>query len=147
MSIHLTTLRELYRYLKFKPTNLVTKTRVLCLNYHVVTDQFDENECVKGIWSSTKDFINAAKALRAEAISIVSVQDAQNILANSQEGTFACITVDDGHCSNVNVAEIAEYYSIPVTLFINGAYLNDADVNIFAASSWYYNNLCKKTET
>lgn len=98
--------------------------RVYCL--HHVCAEFDAETMVACDWTQIDEFKKKIIAVRQNGVEFISMTDAQEIM---QRDIFRCkkyavLTFDDGYASLKEILPWLEEQKIPVTLFINGKYLD-----------------------
>ena len=98
--------------------------RVFCL--HHVCEQYDEETMYLCDWMELGAFKNKVIELRKSGYQYISLTEAYNHLQNDfiRRGKYAVLTFDDGYKSLCEVLPWLEEQNIPVTLFINGKYLD-----------------------
>lgn len=98
--------------------------RVFC--FHHVSDTFDETTMHRGDWLQTDAFKHAIVKLQDEGYSFISLQEAHEKLKHDvfRFSKYAVLTADDGWGSLRNVLPWLNEQKIPVTLFLNPAYLD-----------------------
>lgn len=98
--------------------------RVLC--FHQVSDTFDENDMVRIDWLETDVFKQRIESLRKEGYKFISLQQAQEMMRLDwiRSKKYAVLTADDGWATLKNVLSWLNEQKIPVTLFLNPAYLD-----------------------
>lgn len=98
--------------------------RVYCL-HHVcaVFDAESMNECD---WMQIDEFKNKVLAMQQGGVEFISLTDAYQHLCKDwiRRKKYAVLTFDDGYASLKEILPWLEKKHIPVTLFINGKYLN-----------------------
>lgn len=98
--------------------------RVFCL--HHVCEQFDADVMHPCDWMALNDFKQKINALRNQRYQFISLTKAYDHLQKDwfRRQKYAVLTFDDG-CKSLNaVLPWLEAQQIPVTLFINGKYLD-----------------------
>lgn len=98
--------------------------RVFC--FHHISDAFDESTMKNGDWLQTDAFILAIEKLLYEGYSFISLPEAQEKLSHDifRWHKYAVLTADDGWASMRNILPWLNQQQIPVTLFLNPAYLD-----------------------
>lgn len=98
--------------------------RVFCL--HHVCEQFDAESMYLCDWMEFSDFKEKINALRSYGYRFISLTEAYNHLNNDRfrRKKYAVLTFDDGYKSLLDILPWLERQNIPVTLFINGKYLD-----------------------
>lgn len=98
--------------------------RVLC--FHQVSDAFDESYMERIDWLSTDVFKQRIESLRQKGYAFISLLEARDKM---QRDIFRCkkyavLTADDGWATLKNVLPWLNEQQVPVTLFLNPAYLD-----------------------
>jgi len=99
--------------------------RVYCL--HHVCKQFGAEWMREGDWMPIDEFKCKVLALRQSGLEFISLTEAHRRLALSsafRQKRYAVLTFDDGYASLKEILPWLEDQNIPVTLFINGKYLD-----------------------
>lgn len=98
--------------------------RVFCL--HHVCEQFDADAMYACDWMALDEFKHKINALRRQGYLFVSLTKAYYHLKKDyfRRKKYAVLTFDDGYKSLKEVLPWLEEQQIPVTLFINGKYLD-----------------------
>ena len=98
--------------------------RVFCL--HHVCEQFDADAMYACDWVAMDEFKQKIIALRNQGYQFISLTEAYNHLKKDyfRRKKYAVLTFDDGYKSLKEVLPWLEAQKIPVTLFINGKYLD-----------------------
>lgn len=98
--------------------------RVFCL--HHVCEQFDAEAMYPCDWVAMDEFKQKIIALRNQGYQFISLKDAYEHLQKDwfRRKKYAVLTFDDGYKSLNEVLPWLEEQQIPVTLFINGQYLD-----------------------
>ena len=98
--------------------------RVFC--FHHVSNTFDESTMKKGDWLQTEKFKQAIEKLRGEGYVFVSLAEANEKLIHDvfRWRKYAVLTADDGWASICNILPWLNEQQIPITLFLNPAYLD-----------------------
>jgi peptidoglycan/xylan/chitin deacetylase (PgdA/CDA1 family) len=98
--------------------------RVFCL--HHVCEQFDADAMYACDWMALDEFKQKIIALRRQGYQFISLTDAYEYLKKDwfRRKKYAVLTFDDGYKSLNEVLPWLEEQQIPVTLFINGQYLD-----------------------
>lgn len=98
--------------------------RVLC--FHQVSDAFDERYMEPIDWLETDVFKQRIESLRKEGYKFISLPEAQEKMRKNRIRCkkFAVLTADDGWATLRNVLPWLNEQQIPVTLFLNPAYLD-----------------------
>lgn len=98
--------------------------RVYCL--HHVCAQFDSESMNECDWMQIDKFKRKVLALQQNGVAFISLTEAYchicNDLFRSKE--YAVLTFDDGYASLKEILPWLEEQKIPVTLFVNGKYLD-----------------------
>ena len=100
--------------------------RVFCL--HHVSDLFDANTMYEVDWMQTDAFQKEIRQLKAAGYSFITLEEAQSHIQHDmfRRHKYAVLTADDGWASIVNILPWLSEQNIPITLFINPAYLDGA---------------------
>lgn len=98
--------------------------RVFCL--HHVCEQFDADAMYACDWVAMDEFKQKIIALRNQGYQFISLTEAYDHLKKDHFRCkkYAVLTFDDGYMSLKEVLPWLEAHQIPVTLFINGKYLD-----------------------
>ena len=98
--------------------------RVFCL--HHVCEQFDADAMHACDWMAMDEFKQKIIALQNQGYQFISLTDAYEYLKKDwfRRKKYAVLTFDDGYKSLNEVLPWLEEEMIPVTLFINGKYLD-----------------------
>lgn len=98
--------------------------RVFC--FHHVCEKYDEESMYLCDWMSIKDFKQYIYTLRDKGYQFISLTEAYNHLMHDffRKKKYAVITFDDGFKSILEIIPWLISEKIPVTLFINGKYLD-----------------------
>ena len=98
--------------------------RVFCL--HHVCEKFDDESMYPCDWMELSVFQTKINELRNQGWQFISVTAAYQRLKNDRlrRKKYAVLTFDDGYKSLLEVLPWLEEQNIPVTLFINGKYLD-----------------------
>lgn len=98
--------------------------RVFCL--HHVCEQFDADTMYACDWMALDEFKQKIISLRNQGYQFISLTDAYEYLKKDwfRRNKYAVLTFDDGYKSLNEVLPWLEEEMIPVTLFINGKYLD-----------------------
>lgn len=98
--------------------------RVFC--FHQVSDVFDESYMERIDWLSTDVFKQRIESLRGEGCKFISLPEAQERMKRDwiRCKKYAVLTADDGWATLKNVLPWLNEQQIPVTLFLNPAYLD-----------------------
>ena len=109
-----------WRWLKF----WLQPIRVFCM--HHVCEYYDEEVMCSCDWMALSEFKNKIIALQKEGYHFISLTNAYHYLHNEfiRRKKLAVITFDDGYKSLLEVLPWLKEQQIPVTLFINGKYLD-----------------------
>jgi peptidoglycan/xylan/chitin deacetylase (PgdA/CDA1 family) len=100
---------------------------ILILNFHQISSQFNPKIDLQSNWTSLNSFNQTIGFLQANNYQLISLKEAVNIVESKQKRKkhYAAITFDDGYASILNILPYLEKNKIPVTFFINTAYLDD----------------------
>ncbi|MBR3408654.1 MAG: polysaccharide deacetylase family protein [Paludibacteraceae bacterium] len=98
--------------------------RVLC--FHQVSDAFDESYMERGDWLRTDVFKQRIEGLQQEGYVFISLPEAQEKMKRDRIRCkkYVVLTADDGWATLRNVLPWLNEQQIPVTLFLNPAYLD-----------------------
>lgn len=98
--------------------------RVFC--FHQVSESFDESTMYEGDWMSTSEFKKRIGDLRKQGYSFISLPDAHKYIKHDfiRARKYAVLTADDGWASLKNILPWLKEQQIPITLFLNPAYLD-----------------------
>ena len=98
--------------------------RVFCL--HHVCEKFDDESMYPCDWMELSVFRSKINELRNQGWQFISLTAAYQRLKNDRfrRKKYAVLTFDDGYKSLLEVLPWLEEQNIPVTLFINGKYLD-----------------------
>lgn len=98
--------------------------RVFC--FHQVSDTFDESYMERIDWLSTDVFKQRIETLRRDGYKFISLPVAYKMLKRDgfRSKKYAVLTADDGWATLKNVLPWFNEQQIPVTLFLNPAYLD-----------------------
>ncbi len=99
--------------------------RVFC--FHHVSDIFDERYMEQIDWMQTGTFMQRIESLQGEGYKFISLVEAQEKLKHDwfRRKKYAVLTADDGWATLRNVLPWLNEQQIPVTLFMNPAYLDE----------------------
>lgn len=95
--------------------------------FHHVCSKYDKDSMNKSDWMLIDDFKNNISCLYSEGYEFISLSDAYKHISRD---IFRCkryvvITFDDGYASLKEILPWLQENKIPVTLFINGKYLDN----------------------
>lgn len=98
--------------------------RVFCL--HHVSKQYAEDLMNRGDWMSIEEFKLKVQVMRQNGVEFISLSKAHKHIANDRIRCkkYAVLTFDDGYASLKEILPWLFENKIPVTLFINGKYLD-----------------------
>lgn len=98
--------------------------RVYCL--HHVSATFDAESMNEGDWMQIDEFKSKVMAMQQDGVEFISLTDAYRHMCNDwiRCKEYAVLTFDDGYASLKELLPWLEEQHIPVTLFINGKYLD-----------------------
>lgn len=98
--------------------------RVYCL--HHVCAKFDTASMNQGDWIQIDEFKAKINAMRKDGVEFISLRGAYDKLTNDKfrNSKYAVLTFDDGYASLKEVLPWLAEQKMPVTLFINGKYLD-----------------------
>lgn len=112
--------------------------RVFC--FHQVSETFDAKAMYLGDWTQMEQFKRNIKQLKNQ-YTFISLQEACHKLHHNWLRTkaYAVLTADDGWISLKNILPWLAGQQIPITLFVNPAYLKGEETrenNMSALLSW-----------
>lgn len=98
--------------------------RIFCL--HHVCEQFDVETMYPCDWMALSEFKQKIKDLHNQGYQFIPLMDAYNYLKTDlcRRKKFAVLTFDDGYKSLLEMLPWLKEQNIPITLFINGKYLD-----------------------
>ena len=98
--------------------------RVFCL--HHVCAEFDAEWMNEGDWMQIDEFKHTILSLQQDGVKFISLTEAYRHICKDwiRGKKFAVITFDDGYASIKEILPWLEERDIPVTLFVNGKYLD-----------------------
>lgn len=98
--------------------------RVFCL--HHVCKTFDAESMNQGDWMQIDQFKSKVQAMRQEGVEFISLTETYRHISNDRfrYRKYAALTFDDGYASLKEILPWLKEQKIPVTLFINGKYLD-----------------------
>lgn len=98
--------------------------RVFC--FHQVSDELDETTMKQGDWLPTDRFKRAIRKLQDEGYAFITLLEAHEKLKCDifRFCKYVVLTADDGWASLKNVLPWLSEQKIPITLFLNPAYLD-----------------------
>lgn len=98
--------------------------RAFC--FHHVSDSFDDSTMKRCDWLPTDMFKQLILQLREEGYTFISLPEAQVKLQHDafRRSKYAVLTADDGWASLKNILPWLHEQQIPITLFLNPAYLD-----------------------
>ncbi len=101
--------------------------RVFC--FHHVSDAYDSLTMWECDWIQTETFKNKVIQLKESGVEFISLQDAHYKLKHDwiRWKKYAVLTADDGYISMLNILPWLEKQQIPITLFVNPAYILGED--------------------
>lgn len=110
----------LNRWKKFR----LSPIRVFCL--HHVCAEYDVESMNRGDWMQIDEFKAKVLSLQQDGVEFISLSNAREKLSNDKfrSHRYAILTFDDGYASLKEILPWLEGQKIPVTLFINGKYLD-----------------------
>jgi len=93
---------------------------------HHVCAEYDAESMNRGDWMQIDEFKQKVQAMRKDGVEFISLRDAYAKLTNNKfrNHKYAVLTFDDGYASLKEILPWLEEQMIPVTLFINGKYLD-----------------------
>lgn len=116
---------ELFHRISRKMTKLrLRPIRVFCL--HHVCERFDTESMNQGDWVQIDQFKSKVQAMRQEGVEFISLTETYRHISNDwfRYRKYAALTFDDGYASLKEILPWLKEQKIPVTLFINGKYLD-----------------------
>jgi len=98
--------------------------RVFCL--HHVCETYDESTMYYDDWMQIDKFKAKVLSMQQEGVEFISLKEAYIKITNDKfrNRKYAVLTFDDGYASLKEILPWLEKQKIPVTLFINGKYLD-----------------------
>ena len=98
--------------------------RVFCL--HHVCEKFDADSMNACDWMQIDEFKSRVQTIRNEGVLFISLADAYKHICQDRirSKKYAVLSFDDGYASLKEILPWLEKQQIPVTLFINGKYLD-----------------------
>lgn len=98
--------------------------RVLC--FHHICKAYDAESMNQGDWEDIEVFKEYILSMRQEGFKFISLTEAYRHISEDKVrwNNYMVITIDDGYASLKEVLPWLEEQHIPVTLFINGKYLD-----------------------
>ena len=116
--------------------------RVFCL--HHVCEIYDSESMYPCDWMELVKFKQKINALRVQGCHFISLKEAYTHLKNDlfRKKKYVVLTFDDGYKSLTEILPWLEEQNIPVTLFINGKYLDGKSYHDVEKESYLtYNEL------
>ncbi len=97
---------------------------VYCM--HHVCAEFDAESMHEGDWMQIDDFKRKIQTMRQDGVEFISLSDAYRHICEDKirRSKYAVITFDDGYASTKEILLWLRDLQIPVTLFINPAYMD-----------------------
>lgn len=94
--------------------------------FHHVSDTFDESTMEPIDWIQTEKFKQSIESLRKDGYTFISLPEAHQKIRNDviRFHKYAVLTADDGWASLKNILPWLNEQHIPITLFLNPAYLD-----------------------
>lgn len=98
--------------------------RVFC--FHQVSDEFDASTMYPDDWLQTDEFKRRVMSIREQGYRFISLIEAHEHIKRDFIRTrkYAVLTADDGWASLKNILPWLNEQQIPITLFLNPAYLD-----------------------
>ena len=98
--------------------------RVFCL--HHVCETYDESTMYCGDWMQIDEFKQQVQVMRQNGVEFISLSKAHEHIVNDRIRCkkYAVLTFDDGYASLKEIFPWLFENNIPVTLFVNGKYLD-----------------------
>ena len=118
-------MKELWGKIKRKWMKLrLRPIHVYCM--HHVCAEFDEERMNKGDWMNIEEFKQKIAAMQQDGVVFISLKDAYQHICKDliRWKKYAVLTLDDGYASLKEILPWFVEQKIPVTLFINGKYLD-----------------------
>ena len=118
-------MKEFFSQIQRKLTKLrLQPIRVFCL--HHVSKAFDEDSMYECDWMDIEAFKSAIIRMHNNDTKFISMSEAYMRITNDKirRQKYAILTFDDGYASLKEILPWLEKRQIPVTLFINGKYLD-----------------------
>lgn len=118
-------LRDLLHRIRRKLIKLrLQPIRVYCM--HHVCAEFDEESMNEGDWMQINEFKRKVIEMQQDGVEFISLKEAYDKIANDKfrNHKYVVFTFDDGYASLKEILPWLEEQGIPVTLFINGKYLD-----------------------
>ena len=116
---------ELFHRISRKMTKLrLRPIRVFCL--HHVCERFDAESMNQGDCVQIDQFKSKVQAMRQEGVEFISLTETYRHISNDwfRYRKYAALTFDDGYASLKEILPWLKEQKIPVTLFMNGKYLD-----------------------
>lgn len=97
---------------------------VYCL--HHVCSKYDSNYMNHGDWMNIEEFKQKVIMKQREGVEFISLKEAYNHISKDwiRSKKYAVLTFDDGYASLKEILPWLKERQIPITLFINGKYLD-----------------------
>ena len=121
-------MKELVNKIKRKLMKLrLQPIRVYCL--HHVSEVFNKNQMHECDWMQIDEFKDKVYAMQRDGVVFISLTEAYQHICNDlfRRQKYAVLTFDDGWSSLKNIIPWLCEQQIPVTLFINPAYIKGED--------------------
>lgn len=118
-------LTEIWTKIKRKWTKIrLQPIRVFCL--HHVCDQFNAEAMHSCDWMSIDEFKSKVQVMRQNGVEFISLSQAHKHIVSDRIRCkkYAVLTFDDGYASMKEILPWLFENNIPVTLFVNGKYLD-----------------------
>ena len=116
---------NLFYRIKRKLTKMrLQPIRVYCM--HHVSAEFDADSMNRGDWMQIEEFKQKVLGQRKDGVEFITLMEAYQHICNDcvRCKKYAVLTFDDGYASLKEILPCLEEQNIPVTLFINGKYLD-----------------------
>jgi peptidoglycan/xylan/chitin deacetylase (PgdA/CDA1 family) len=93
---------------------------------HHVCAEYDADSMNRGDWMQIDEFKHKVQALQKSGVEFISLKEAYRHICEDKVRCkkYAVLTFDDGYASLKEILPWLEEQKIPVTLFINGKYLD-----------------------
>lgn len=118
-------MKSIWHKIKRKWTKLrLQPIRVFCL--HHVCEAYDEKSMNECDWMQIDEFKNKILAMQQDGVEFISLTNAYRHICNDwfRCKKYVVLTFDDGYASLKEILPWLKEQRIPVTLFINGKYLD-----------------------
>lgn len=99
----------------------------MIINFHQITEKFDPQYHLKGTWTNINEFDKLLIQLKNKFKIVPLYEGIKIVKENRLSEKLISITFDDGDQSVKNVIPVLKRLNIPVTFFINTAYLSNRE--------------------